>query len=168
MSKLKGFTAVAVAVAAIASPLRAQERVAVPREPANLGIQASWADDADFGVGLRYENDVYKIMASAPRQLHFIFSFDYFFPDGGIDYYEGNVNLSYQIGDPRASIGPYVGGGLNIARAEFGGASNTEIGLNLLGGIRFRSANKMVPFLEARFELGGGEQLVLTGGLLFF
>lgn len=168
MRKLFGLSAVAAIVAV--APLKAQGVVAVPREPANLGIQASYAEDAHFGIGLRYENDVNKVISSAPARLHFIFAFDYFFPEAPVDtYYEGNFNLTYQFGDMRRAIGPYFGGGLNYAKAEVtGGGSASEIGLNVLGGIRFRSASKMVPFLEVRYELGGGEQFVLTGGILFF
>ena len=165
MRKLLSITAIAAAFAAV--PLQAQEIVTVPRNPANLGIQANWADDTDFGIGIRYENDLYKVISSMSNRLHFILSFDYFFPDG-FDYYEGNINLSYQFGDMRRSVGPYLGGGLNIAHADVGAASDTEVGLNLLGGVRFRSANRWVPFIEARFEAGGGEQFVITGGLLFF
>jgi len=168
LHKLFGLTAVAAAVAV--TPLKAQEMVAVPQNPANLGIQLSYAEDAHFGVGLRYENDLYKVISGVTPKLHFIFAFDYFFPEAPVDtYYEGNVNLTYQLGNPRRVIGPYLGGGLNYARAEAtGGGSNGEVGLNILGGVRFRSASRMVPFVEVRFEAGGGEQFVLTGGLLFF
>jgi hypothetical protein len=167
LHKLFGLSAVAAIVAV--APLKAQEIVTVPREPANLGLQASYAEDAHFGIGIRYENDVNKVISSAPARLHFIFAFDYFFPEAPVDtYYEGNVNLTYQFGDMRRAIGPYFGGGLNYAHAEGGGISDSEVGLNILGGIRFRSASKMVPFLEVRYELGGGEQFVLTGGILFF
>lgn len=166
MRKLIGLTAFAVAVAT--TQLTAQGTVAVPRNPANLGLQASWADDADFGIGIRYENDVHKVISGAPQKLHFIIAFDYFFPEIVETYYEGNINLTYQFGDQRRAIGPYLGGGLNIARVENAGASNTDLGLNILGGLRFRSASRMVPFVEARFEAGGGEQFVITAGLLFF
>lgn len=167
MRKFLSLTVIAAAVAA--APVRAQEIVTVPRSPANLGIQASYAEDADFGIGVRYENDLNKVISGMSPKLHFILAFDYFFPGDPVDtYYEGNVNLTYQLGDMRRSIGPYLGGGLNIAHVEAGGFDNTDLGLNILGGIRFRSASRTVPFVEVRFEAGGGEQFVITGGILFF
>ena len=45
-------------------------------------------------------------------------------------------------------------------------ASDTDLGLNLLGGTLF-GRGKVNPFVELRVELAGGEQFVLTGGVLF-
>jgi hypothetical protein len=43
---------------------------------------------------------------------------------------------------------------------------DTDVGLNLGGGVRFLFANT-IPFLEARVTIGGVEQLVIGGGVLF-
>ncbi len=70
-----------------------------------------------------------------------------------------------------SSLAPYAGGGLNIAHKskEFDdgrSASDTDLGLNLLGGTQF-GRGKVNPFVELRVELAGGEQFVLPGGVLF-
>jgi hypothetical protein len=39
------------------------------------------------------------------------------------------------------------------------------VGLNLLGGLKF-ALGSLSSYAEGRFELGGGEQLVLTFGVL--
>ncbi|NIN72286.1 MAG: hypothetical protein GTO46_10300, partial [Gemmatimonadetes bacterium] len=101
-------------------------------------------------------------------------AFDYFFPEGeGFDYWEANANLAYKISNP-SPVSPYLGVGLNLARAsvrvEAEGdtvdRSSSEFGVNLLGGARLKLTSFM-PFAEARYELGGGEQFVATVGLLF-
>lgn len=61
---------------------------------------------------------------------------------------------------------PYLGGGLNIARVEAGTLEDTELGVNIVGGSKF-DAEGVTPFVEARVEIEGGEQFVLTGGFLF-
>lgn len=135
--------------------------------PVNFGVQASFADDTDFGVGARVELGLAQL---SPR-LFAIGSFDWFFPDG-FDYFEVNANLGYSIPLTSPTFVPYVGGGLNIARASvkvFGEShSDTEVGLNVLGGTKFKPVSaRFTPFLEARVELNGGEQFVISGGILF-
>ena len=138
-----------------------------------LGAQLSWADDAEFGVGARAMVDLTPLT----NGLEAIGSFDYFFPDqplgADINYWEINANLAYVFrGVP--SLAPYLGGGLNFAHASVSidalgvpvGGSNTELGLNLLGGARM-NAGPVQPFGELRVELGGGEQFVIAGGVYF-
>lgn len=103
-------------------------------------------------------------------------TFDYFFPDiEGYNYFEVNANALYSL--PLAGITgfrPYVGGGLNIARGSLDidlpeglgdiSASDTELGLNLIGGAEF-GIGRIRPFAELRAQIAGGEQFVLTGGI---
>ena len=87
-------------------------------------------------------------------------------------YWELPGNLAYFFKvEASSSLAPYAGGGLNIAHKskEFDdgrSASDTDLGLNLLGGTLF-GRGKVNPFVELRVELAGGEQFVLTGGVLF-
>ncbi len=137
------------------------------RAQVDLGGQLSWADDADWGLGARVT--VGLPVETIPLQA--IGSFDFFFPDGPVDYWEINANIAYLIPVQSVVIVPYVGTGFNIAHVELdsGGlvedVSDTDLGLNLLGGIRFTGTAQ--PFVEVRVELGGGEQVVLTGGVTF-
>ena len=59
--------------------------------------------------------------------------------------------------------GSAAAGGFNALGGEVSG-NETHGGINLLGGIIFE-VGRLNPFLEARFELGGGEQFVATVGL---
>jgi hypothetical protein len=128
------------------------------------GPELNLATDTDFGLGARVEFD----FNNSP--LTVIGSFDYYFPDG-YDYWEINGNLIYNFDIASApSVTPYAGGGLNIAHwsidNEVGSRSETDPGLNLLGGARF-DAGSLTPFVEMKFTIEGGDQFVVTGGLLF-
>jgi len=144
------------------------------RAQVRFGAQASVADDVDLGLGAR----VLFSLKQFSERLEGIASFDWFFPDSGagVDwtYFELNGNVVYSIPLSNTSaLRPYAGGGLNIARSSVEvnvpgrpSASDTEIGLNLLGGSKFGSG-RITPFAELRLELGGREQFVISGGILF-
>jgi opacity protein-like surface antigen len=164
---------VVVAVAALAAtPVVAQEGGGGFR----FGVQGNYADDADFGVGARAQFG----LDSVQEGLGLVGSFDYYFPgadddselgvDVDVTYWEINANLVYTL-TKSGSLAPYVGAGLNVAHAgasaESGGVEvsvdETELGANLLGGVRFSDRF----FAEAKIELSGGEMFVITGGILF-
>jgi opacity protein-like surface antigen len=139
-----------------------------------FGAQLNWSDDFDFGVGGRVELGMPNLFTSTGplSRTSLVGSFDYFFPDCGGDcsYWEINGNLTIPI--TASGVDPYVGAGLNVARFSvdlgegFEDASNTELGLNLLGGINFQ-LGRVAAFGEGRVEIAGGEQLVLTFGIKF-
>jgi opacity protein-like surface antigen len=133
------------------------------------GPHASFADEADLGLGARAH------WSFTPRRpLALITSFDYFFPSApsGLDarHWEVNGNMAYQFG---RRWRPYVGPGVNLARrtASFAGTdfsgSDTSLGMNVLGGVRRVEGRKRQYFAEARYEVGGGEQFLVTAGVLF-
>ena len=178
MRKLIGALLVAafIALPALAdAQRRATARPPAPRpQRVVFGLQADWGSDTDFGLGARAVFGLRSLFPKTPLDAHV--SFDYFFPSstGGVDvtYWEINGNVGYRIPKVRGNLAPYVGGGLNVAHASasIGGtsASDTKVGLNLLGGTTFgRAASKMKPFVEGRVTLSGGEQFVLTGGVRF-
>jgi len=125
------------------------------------GPEVSLGTDTDLGLGVRGEFDF------SGSALTIIASFDYYFPDGSVDYWEINGNLIYNFDIASApTVTPYAGGGLNIGHASSDGFSDTDPGLNLLGGVRF-DAGSIMPFVEAKFTIEGVEQFVVTGGILF-
>ena len=130
-----------------------------------FGAQLDWGNDSDLGLGARLEQDVGPSLASEGTLAHafLIGSFDLFFPSG-YDYFEFNANLAAPV-NPASNLNPYVGAGLNMARASVNSEGNTDLGLNLLGGLRFAVA-KLSSYAEARLELGGGDQFVVSFGVL--
>jgi hypothetical protein len=157
--KLAGVLVLAAAVA-VPGAVQAQAR---------FGAQLSWSDDFDLGIGARVRAETPRLIPGSP--LAVIGSFDWFFPGNDVTYFEINGNVAYNFTIAGSPIRPYAGGGLNIARVSFDVAgqsqSDTDIGLNLLGGLNFRQVGRLQPFVEIRLEIAGGEQFVLTGGIHF-
>ena len=165
MGKKTFLTALAVMFLFGATQLNAQIR---------FGGQLNYGDDTDFGLGPRLVLD-----DPALGEFRFIGTFDLYFPDDGggvdVDYWELNGNIVYDFEVTTApKLTPYVGAGLNVAHVSVdvtspgltGSNSNTELGVNLLGGLEF-GLGKVRPFVEIKVELEGGEQFVITGGILF-
>lgn len=141
-----------------------------------FGAQASYADDMDFGIGVRAQHSLASFVeAESPLSvLTGVLSLDFFFPDCDpfdCSYIEINGNALYPL-DFGEGFAPYAGGGLNIARmsvdaGDFGGdTSDTDVGLNVLGGATF-DLGGFNTFGEVKIELGGGDQVVLAFGVLF-
>lgn len=155
---LRNFLAIAaLGLLALSGPTEA-------RAQTMFGAEAMVGTDTEFGLGGRFHVD----LAPGVRNLEVMGSFDYFFPDGPTDYWEINGNVWYRIpvrGNSTAV--PYVGGGLNIGHLDREATEDdTDVGLNLGGGLRFLFENT-IPFLEARVTIGGVEQFVIGGGVLF-
>jgi hypothetical protein len=140
-----------------------------------FGIQADFSTEWDFGIGARGEFDLTNVFTNqgAFSRAFIITSFDYFFADcNECTYWELNPMLAVPITVTNPKIKPYLGGGLNIARvsvdlpAPLEDASDTEIGLNLLGGLRFPLGG-VNAYTDARIVIGDNDQLVLTFGFLF-
>ena len=166
--------AVGLAPAELAAQRRPAARPAASRaDRPSFGVQLNWSSDYDFGIGGR---GVFPLRSLFPKTpLDGIVSFDYFFPGGApagvsFHYWEINGNVAYRFTVPRSSsLRPYAGGGLNIIHASVStGGSDTKAGLNLLGGTTFKlKGSSLVPFAEARGEVGGGKTFILTAGLRF-
>jgi hypothetical protein len=144
---------------------------AIPRgvdAQVQIGPTLAFHDDFDFGIGA-------TVSAQAPglgEGIGFMADFIVFFPDtDGYDYFEINGNVTYSFPLAESTVLPFALGGLNIARASYdagtlGDGSNTEIGLNLGGGIVF-DAGSFRPAIGGRFEVNGGEGFVLFATLPF-
>ncbi|MGI9628999.1 MAG: hypothetical protein ACR2QM_19365 [Longimicrobiales bacterium] len=139
-----------------------------------IAPQVSFGDEADLGFGVRA---AFEAPSFSPNiEVHL--GFDLFFPDDppGVDigYMEANANVIryFRVSDTPTLL-PYLGAGFNFGRTSqsqdgisFSSTSNTELGVNMLGGVRF-NLSSYDPFLEVRLQLGGGEQAVATTGLRF-
>jgi hypothetical protein len=143
----------------------------------SVGPFLAYHDDADLGIG----GFVGIPLPAIDENLSLNPSFALFFPgDRGnsgvdVDYWEINADGVYRFPLEDTSITPWALAGINIAHGsvgldlgEFGehSGSDTEIGLNLGGGVTF-GAGPLSPFAGVKFELSGGEGAVLFGGLSF-
>jgi hypothetical protein len=153
---------VAAALAAAPGALSAQQAREAPR----FGVQANYGNDSKFGVGGRVRYGMQGLFPTLP--LSAIASVDVFFPGSGVTWLDLNYNVVYDFHVASAPrVGPYAGAGLNFAYATGNGASNSQLGVNFLGGMDFRTAGRATPFVELRGSVGNAGQLVLTGGLRF-
>jgi opacity protein-like surface antigen len=142
-----------------------------------FGANLSWGSDTDLGIGARVNFGLGQIAGKQP--IEGMVMFDYFFPGHDATYWSASANAIYRFTAKNTSIAPYAGAGLLLAHSGAGGdvgdfcdtvgadCSDTSVGLNLVGGIRFKAAGRFLPFVEARLEAVHGSQLVISGGAFF-
>lgn len=146
---LRKVTAVLGAAAVFAlAPLPAQSQV-------YLGPEVAWNDDAGAAIGAGVEFDLPSLYPG----IAFHGDFLWFFPDG-YDYFEFNTNLTYDLPLEDAPVVPFALAGLNVGNVSYDtgvpgvdGDSNTDVGFNLGGGVKFNLGN-FQPRVAARFALG--------------
>jgi hypothetical protein len=152
--------------------------LAVQSQPAQaqfwIGPHVSFGTDSDLGIGGRLGFGVPAADEGIFSRLQIMVAFDYFLDGLGCD------NCTYWELTPAAivpiaiseGLDTYVGAGLNIARFSFDedilgvDVSSTDTGLAAIGGLRF-PISSLAAFGEARLNIGGADQLVLTFGFLF-
>jgi hypothetical protein len=93
----------------------------------------------------------------------------------GVEFYPGfdpgslfvlNFDVQYELN--AESLEPYVGAGISWARTSNAGNSDSDVGLNLKGGLVFNPESRTRPYVEAALNFGGSrESLIFRGGLLF-
>jgi hypothetical protein len=105
--------------------------------------------------------------------------FEYYFAPENFTYWSAGVNGLFDFPVDDSPIAPFVGGGVQILNTsielggDFGGsASNTDLGLNGVGGVEFNLDSGIRPFVQG--ELGiifsegdSGTLFGLSGGVLF-
>ena len=93
----------------------------------------------------------------------------------GLEFYPGIdggslifLNFDVQYVFEAESVEPYAGAGLSWARSSpDDGTAESDVGLNLKGGVVFNPASRTRPFGEATLNFGGRESLIFRGGILF-
>lgn len=132
---------------------------------ATLGPTLAYHDDADIGVGAMLRAP----LSSFGEGVGILADFIWYFPDG-FDYFEVNGNVTYDFPLTESTVVPFVMAGINISRVSFDvlgtSVSDTEMGLNLGGGIEF-DAGSFRPSAGARVTLGGAEGFVIFVTLPF-
>jgi len=132
-----------------------------------FGGQISFARQANAGLGVRLEQ---PLSPPGAEDMRLLATFDYFFPDSPFNYWELNTDVAWSFRLADTQLDTYGGGGLNMARTSLSGvprSSVSYVGVNLLLGLRIPTASRFNPYVELRPELGGGNRLVLTTGIVF-
>ena len=112
-------------------------------------------DVKEFGVGAQFGLPI-------ASHLEFYPSFDYYFVSPG-SLWALNADLKYRFSG-RGLNWLYVGSGLNLTRSSAGSFSNTDVNLNLIGGVE-SLRGRVHPFGEFRVIVGNGSSAQIAAGL---
>jgi hypothetical protein len=146
--------AVAVALVLLGGVSVAAEAQAGPMQ---FGPRIGYNFDAEeFSIGAHLIKPLTSAIAIYP-------SFDYYMVDAGT-LFGINADLRYQM--PADNLQwLYLGAGLGITRFSYEGFSNTDTGLNLIGGFQPAGRGRIKPFAEARLGIGDGSSFAVFGGI---
>ena len=122
-------------------------------------------------VGVNLDNDELLVgavaripLTSLPVTLNPGFEFYPGFDPGSL--FVLNFDVQYELN--AESLEPYVGAGISWARISNAGTSDSDVGLNLKGGLVFNRRGNAQPYVEAVLNFAnGGEALIFKGGFLF-
>jgi hypothetical protein len=109
---------------------------------------------------------VHAEFAESGTRLHLLPNMTYWKVDGVRDL-SPNLDLYYHF-NPEGRVTPYLGGGLglnfvhNVRREE----GSTDLGMNLVGGLRFPGTATHY-FLEGRVTASSVSQAMVMGGVTF-
>lgn len=174
MKRTSWMLAAAMVFLFVAQPANAQTSV-------SFGPQLAWGDGSDLGIGARAEfglGETFGLTESPFTDLYGSATATYFFCGSGFgpansgtdcSYVElnGNGVIPFEID---AEVTPFAGAGLHLGRTsirqEGTRFSNTEIGLNFLGGLQF-PLGAYSGFVEGKFGIVGVDQFVLSTGIMF-
>lgn len=146
-------------------PISANAQTEVALGP-RVGIDVGDVEEVFIGADARISSPSLPVVVNP--------TFDYYFTSGDLTFWGLSGNALYQFGVDNQEFTPYAGGGLGIYRrsfdTQFGSASSTDLGLNLLFGIQF-PLESVRPFAEAQFTPVFADDsfnlFTIKGGILF-
>lgn len=174
MNRRSWILAAALVLPFLTQPAHAQTSV-------SFGPQLAWGDGSDLGIGARAEFGLGETFGLTERPFSDLYgsaTATYFFCGSGFGPADSGVDCSYvELNgngvipfDIDAEVTPFAGAGMHLGRAsargDAGRDSNTEIGLNILGGLQF-PLGAYSGFVEGKFGIIGVEQFVLSTGIMF-
>lgn len=157
------------------TPRQAEAQVEVEETIFKLGPRATidvgdLSDIASVAIGadVRLQTPAFPVQGNG--------SFDFYFADDPWTVWTVDLNAVYPFAIEDVDFMPYAGAGLGITRlsagedTEFGefSVSDTDIGVNLVGGAEFVLDNGINPFAQLQVTVAGdADRLGITGGVLF-
>lgn len=128
------------------------------------GVRAGFYQDAEAGfIGG-------ELLWGVTREWYFNPNIEYVFVDDG-DLYTANLDFHYDF-QTRQPFYLWAGAGAALISSEFDrrrGESDreTDIGLNLLGGIGFGRGQAIRPYIQGKFILSDNTEAAIAVGLRF-
>ena len=90
--------------------------------------------------------------------------------DVDVSFFQLSFNALYEFGVDNETFSPYAGAGIGLNRSSVSvgnaDASDTEFGVNLIGGATF-GFGSLKPFAQAQISFGTPDLFTIGGGLLF-
>ena len=132
-----------------------------------FGVRGCYSNFSGFGLGGNLLLNLERLYTGLNGDV----SFGYFFPDVH-DYFEFNGNLIWHLFNMQPDFIPYFGGGLHVGfydpDSKLSPGTETEIGINILGGIKYvRTGKRAIPFFEFKYGPGGSGLAIFSLGILF-
>lgn len=130
------------------------------------------AADTRFGLRVGYYFDAEaafvggEALSRIANRVYFNPNIEFAFPENAT-LLSLNGDLHYDLAS-RGSAMPWIGAGLGILRYDREGRENadTDVGLNLLGGVGWRRGGT-IPYVQAKLVLKDGSEFVIALGLRF-
>jgi len=130
------------------------------------------AADTKFGIRGGYYTDIgepflgAELLLPVARRIYFNPNFEYVFVEN-LDYWTLNGDFHYDFPTHR----PYyvwAGAGAALIRVDPPGPDNsdTDVGLNVLAGVGFRTGS-VVPYFQGKVILKNGSEFALAFGIRF-
>ena len=121
-------------------------------------------NDLDLGIGAQFSYPIANRIDLYP-------TFDYYFPGNDLTAFSIDGAVRYWPKLNMKNPGLYAGAGLNWSHVSFnppgpGSASNSEIGLSLVGGWMFKQVS-WLPFGQIRVVIGNADRVEFGGGVNF-
>lgn len=139
----------------------------------NLGLGASYGGDLEeFGIFARGEYGVTDNIRAAATFNYFLIEDT---PSIQRDFNTLNFDVHYLLANSDG-FQLYALGGVNIAFSKvtidlgsFGSTSgsNSEIGINAGGGLRFHVTEQLAPLVEVKYVIGDASQIVIMAGAAY-
>lgn len=132
----------------------------------------------EIGGGLVFGSDIEELGITLDGNFYISDQFSispnltFFFAEDPVNFFTINADGRYNFEVGSETI-VYPLGGLNLAFTSidtggFGGdTSNTELGINLGGGINYFFSDNLGILGELKFVVGDADQIVLTGGITY-
>lgn len=141
---------------------------AAGRADVDFGVRGGLYSDAEAGfVGV-------ELLTPVTRKWYFNPNFEYVFVDDG-DLYTGNLDFHYDF-DTRNPFYLWAGAGAAIIRSEIDpppfcrrcdSDAETDLGLNLLGGIGFGKGQALRPYVQGKVILSDDTEASIAVGIRF-
>ncbi|NIV10928.1 MAG: hypothetical protein GWN62_06440 [Aliifodinibius sp.] len=126
-----------------------------------FGVRAGlYTDIGDAFIGGEYLTPISK-------SVYFNPNLEYILVDNA-NFLTFNFDSHYDF-QRQGNVFPWIGGGLGILYVNPDGPvdSETDLGLNLLFGLGFKTASSLIPYVQAKAVFSDNDEFVLGFGMRF-